>query len=375
MSLGELLKKIKPFLAMVFLQFGFAGMYVISVLSLKRGMSHYVLVVYRNAIAAVVIAPFALWFERKGRPKMTTSCFLKILLLGLLEPVLDQNFYYMGTKATSASFSAALFNSLPAMTFVLAVILRVEKIRIKSRRSQAKIIGTAVTVIGALVMILYKGAVIDMIWTKGRHHEDSASGNQDDAHWLAGTFMLLFSCFCWAAFFILQSHTLKSYPAELSLTTLICLFGMMESGAVALVMERSSKAWKVGWDTGLFTAAYSGVVCSGVAYFMQGIVMKERGPVFVTAFQPLCMIIVTVLGSIILAEDITVGRVIGAVIIVLGLYMLIWGKGKDQVGQSIETEEKKGNVELPKSVVNGDQHENGLEYFTVVDIQQSKINP
>lgn len=36
--------------------------------------------------------------------------------------------------------------------------------------------------------------------------------------------------------------------------------------------------------------------------------MKERGPVFVTAFNPLVMIIVAVLGSFILSENITVGR-------------------------------------------------------------------
>lgn len=51
-----------------------------------------------------------------------------------------------------------------------------------------------------------------------------------------------------------------------------------------------------------------GVVCSGMAYYIQGIVMKERGPVFVTAFNPLGMIIVAVLGSVILAEQITLGR-------------------------------------------------------------------
>jgi hypothetical protein len=51
-------------------------------------------------------------------------------------------------------------------------------------------------------------------------------------------------------------------------------------------------------------------MCSGVAYYVQGIVIKERGPVFVTAFSPLCMIIVTVLGSFILSEVVTLGRYI-----------------------------------------------------------------
>ena len=51
-----------------------------------------------------------------------------------------------------------------------------------------------------------------------------------------------------------------------------------------------------------------GIMCTGVAYYLQGVVMKERGPVFVTAFNPLCMIIVAVMGSIILAEEISLGR-------------------------------------------------------------------
>ena len=53
-----------------------------------------------------------------------------------------------------------------------------------------------------------------------------------------------------------------------------------------------------------------GIMCSGIAYYVQGIVIKERGPVFVTAFSPLCMIIVILLGSIILSEVVTLGRYI-----------------------------------------------------------------
>ena len=54
-----------------------------------------------------------------------------------------------------------------------------------------------------------------------------------------------------------QSYTLRSYPAELSLTTLICAMGVAQSGAVALVMEHDTKAWSIGFDMRLFTAVYS----------------------------------------------------------------------------------------------------------------------
>lgn len=351
MELAGTWRKVMPYMAMVFLQFGFAGMFLISVASLRQGMSHYVLVVYRNAVAAVVMAPFALWFERKTRPKMTILVFFKILALGLLEPVLDQNFIYIGVNNTSASFSSALTNILPAVTFVNAIILRMERINIKERRSQAKIAGTAITVGGAMLMILFKGPIVNLPWTKHVSHAFSESGAHNSGHWLMGTFMILLSCFCWSAFFILQSYTLRSYPSELLLTTLICALGAIESGAVALVMERDPKAWSIGFDMRLFTAFYSGIMCSGIAYYVQGIVIKERGPVFVTAFSPLCMIIVILLGSIILSEVVTLGRLIGATVIVVGLYALIWGKSKDH-GNALDTENncgKQKTFKLPSS--------------------------
>lgn len=51
-----------------------------------------------------------------------------------------------------------------------------------------------------------------------------------------------------------------------------------------------------------------GIVSSGITYYVQGLVMKTRGPVFVTAFNPLCMILVAILASFILAEKLHLGR-------------------------------------------------------------------
>jgi len=72
-SVKQVLNTLKPYLAMIFLQFGYSGMYIISVASLKQGMNHYVLVVYRNTVAAAVIAPFALWFERSISPSISLA--------------------------------------------------------------------------------------------------------------------------------------------------------------------------------------------------------------------------------------------------------------------------------------------------------------
>jgi drug/metabolite transporter (DMT)-like permease len=38
--------------------------------------------------------------------------------------VIDQNLYFLGMKYTTATFAVAMFNVLPAITFVVAWILK-----------------------------------------------------------------------------------------------------------------------------------------------------------------------------------------------------------------------------------------------------------
>ncbi|KAL7208771.1 hypothetical protein ACSBR1_030493 [Camellia fascicularis] len=306
-------KKGKPYLMMVGLQCGAAGMFIITDATLKQGMSRYVLIVYRNAFAAITLAPFAFFFERKIRPKMTISIFWKILVLAILE---------------------------------------LERVKIKDVRSQAKVIGTIVTFGGALAMTLYKGPIINLFWSPKTSHI-VLSNDSSDKHWLSGTLCLLVGCVAWSCFFILQSITVKKYPAELSLAFWICLIGAVLSAALTLVAERHPCVWSIGWDSRLLAPVYSGVISSGITYYVQGLVMKTRGPVFVTAFNPLCMIIVAVLGSIILAEKLHLGSIIGAIIIAVGLYAVVWGKSKDHVAPTLLTDDKEATGELPISTTTG----------------------
>ncbi|KAJ8766052.1 hypothetical protein K2173_020568 [Erythroxylum novogranatense] len=329
-SFHDFCRKAKPFLAVIFLQFGYSGMVIIAKVALNQGSSQHVLVVYRQIVAASAIAPFAIVFDRKIRPKMTMSTFIKIVLMGLLEPTIDQNLFYTGMKYTTATFSSAMCNMLPALAFLLAWACRLEKVDVKKLHSQAKILGTVVTVGGAMIMTLFKGTKLDLPWTRGydnQQHWTNLTTKQDP---LKGALMVFIGTACWAGFIILQAITLKSYPAELSLTVLICLMGAIEGSILAVVMERGNpSAWSIHLDAKLLTAVYSGVLCSGVAYCIQGMVMKVKGPVFVTAFNPLSMVIVAIMGSFMLSEVMYLGRIMGAVVIVTGLYLVLWGKSKD----------------------------------------------
>ncbi|WVZ98523.1 hypothetical protein U9M48_043953 [Paspalum notatum var. saurae] len=380
---GEsLMQRCKPYVAMISLQFGYAGMNVITKVSLNHGMSHYVLVVYRHAFATLSIAPFALVLERKLRPRMTPWVFLQIFVLALLGPVIDQNFYYAGLKFTSPTFSCAMSNMLPAMTFILAVLFRItnelminehltsvvvrmEKVNLKKARCVAKVVGTLVTVAGAMLMTLYKGRAVEMVWIKHMHlhgpHPDAAAADKD---WLTGSIFLIIATLAWASLFILQAATLKRYDAPLSLTTLICFVGTLQAIVVTFVMEREASVWRIGFDMNLLAAAYAGIVTSSIAYYVQGLVIQSRGPVFASAFSPLMMIIVAIMGSFILAENIYLGGILGSVLIVAGLYSVLWGKHKE----NLEKKEAEA-MEIPVTIKAVD----GLmEIVEVDDVQLEK---
>ncbi|MCD7459325.1 hypothetical protein HAX54_040636 [Datura stramonium] len=340
---------------MISLQFGYAGMNIITKVSLSRGMSHYVLVVYRNAFAAALIAPFALILERKIRPKMTLMMFLQIFVLGLLGPVIDQNFYYAGLKLTSPTFSCAMSNMLPAMTFVIAVLCRFEKLDMKKMRCQAKVLGTIVTVAGAMLMTLYKGHIVNLIWSSNHINSNVPqvnSGGTYDKDWLKGSILLIFATLSWASFFILQNITMRKYTAPLSLTALVCLMGTLQSMAVTFIMEHKISVWTVGFDMNLLAAAYA-----------------KRGPAFVTAFSPLMMIIVAITGSVILAEKIYIGGILGAVLIVAGLYSVLWGKYKEYKEKEIE----ESIIVEPVKGINGNNQVMILENNDI-EMQKNDVN-
>ncbi|KAJ1439263.1 EamA domain [Sesbania bispinosa] len=364
------LRESKALLLILSLQFGSAGMYVITMDALNKGMSHYVFVVYRNIIATVALGPFAFFIERKIRPKMTTRIFSEIMALAFVEIILDQCFTFLGMKLTSASFASAVMNSVPSITFVLAIIFRLERMRIKELGCQAKVIGTVVTLGGAFLMALYKGPVVG---SSASHVGQPENVNDPTgSHWLFGACFLLIGCAGFSAFYILQAITLKKYPAEMSLATWICFIGALQSSAVTIFMERHNPhAWSVRLDSSLFASAYSGIVTSAIQFYVQGMVIKTKGPVFVTAFNPLRMIIVTALACIVLSEKLHLGSIIGGVIVVTGLYLVVWGKAKEQKRlmppSPVKDNSLQGQQQLPVTVPKTDTIRNEAQLVIIGD--------
>ncbi|XP_019261542.1 PREDICTED: WAT1-related protein At1g09380-like [Nicotiana attenuata] len=111
-----------PILLMVLVQLGYAGTAIISKLVMNEGMDPYVHLSYRQIFATISIAPFAYFFERKTRPKLTPFTIFLIFLCSIFGVTAMQLTLLIGLKNSTATIATAMSNLVPANTFLLAVL-------------------------------------------------------------------------------------------------------------------------------------------------------------------------------------------------------------------------------------------------------------
>ncbi|KAK7860349.1 wat1-related protein [Quercus suber] len=120
------------------------------------------------------------------------------------------------------------------------------------------------------------------------------------------------------------------YTAPITLTSLTCLSGTILSTIMTAILDHKASSWKLSWNITLLAPIYSGVVIFGITVYLQTLVIRQKGPVFMTAFRPLATVIVAITGLFLLGDALYFGGVIGAMMIILGLYATLWGKQREK---------------------------------------------
>ncbi|KAI3442070.1 uncharacterized protein J3R85_001659 [Psidium guajava] len=332
----DLYRKFKPHLLMTLAQIGYTFLYFITEASFNHGMNPHVYITYRHVVAGLVMLPFAYFLERKIRPQLTLYLFVEIFILSLLGVGLTLNMYFASLRYTSPTFLASMVNTIASLTFVIAIVLRLEVLDLRNPRGIAKALGTLVSLVGVTTMTMYKGPIVRNLGHPLIHIGGNTSVRED---WLKGSILTVASCITWSIWYIMQAYTLKRYPAQLSLTTWMSFVGGAQSAVFTVIVEHKRAAWTIGFNIDFWSTLYGGVVCSGLIVFIQLWCTEEKGPVFVTMFNPLSTILVAVLAYFVVGEKLYMGSIIGAVIVIVGLYLLLWGKEEDQIAR-VESEEQ-----------------------------------
>ncbi|WVZ22516.1 hypothetical protein V8G54_001060 [Vigna mungo] len=161
-------------------------------------------------------------------------------------------------------------------------IYRLEKLNLEVAEGRAKVIGTIIGISGAMFVTFVKGTEINICSFKiNLMHGHASSSPTQFRNKLLGVPLAILSCCFYSLWFILQ--------------------GIVASGIMVVII-----AWCI----------------------------KRRGPLFVAIFSPLQLVLVDIAAYFMLDEKLYVGSVVGAVMIVCGLYVVLWGKAKEMKKKS-----------------------------------------
>lgn len=334
-------ERYKPGVAMVLVQLFYSLVDMALKTAYGLGMRPIVFVAYRQGIAAAALLLGSL--ATRGftlRPMAVGSRAFALLFVASLATGTGQYFYFMGLHLASPSMARATTNLAPGITFAIAAAIGLEKVDLRSSRSVAKIIGTVVCLAGAMLMAFFKGPKL-------------LGGALLTDDWVTGGMYLMGNAFCFSIWYILQVPICKSYLDPLSLATWMCFLSTLQCMVMAFFLEPNyMEIWKLASIWELPCILYGGVFASGANFFLQSWCISVKGPLYSAIFTPVSAVITTILSTLFLHEELHIGSVLGAITIIFGLYVVLWGKADDAKSErlAIPCTDSESNVEQDSSI-------------------------
>ncbi|XP_019088532.1 PREDICTED: WAT1-related protein At4g28040-like [Camelina sativa] len=285
--------------------------------------------------------------EKENKPCLGARGCWWVALTAVIGVTVNQNAYFKGLDLSSSSMACAMTNLIPAVTFIISVIVGYESIK-SSMKSVAKVIGTGVCVGGAMTMTFLRGPKLL-----------NALLNQDSTTWLLGCILLVINMLAWSLWLVFQIPIASHCPDHLYTCSCICVMATISSFLVALALGNTHLSpWKLHSFLKLSCCIYSGIQLATM-FFLQAWVVTQEGPLFSALFNPLAAIITKIFGSLYLQEQTYLESLLGALAIFIGLYIVLWGKSEDYEEESIGLKLEDGHTTSSQadiaSIVIGDK--------------------
>ncbi|KAI3812106.1 hypothetical protein L1987_16811 [Smallanthus sonchifolius] len=280
----------KEYVGMVATQVAQVLLMIVSKSAIADGMSSYSFIFYSNAIGSLILLPISLYFRRSpDRPPLSFSIVAGFFIVGLLG-FFAQISGYTGVSLSSATLGTTLLNLIQGFTFILAALFRMEAIDIKRLTTQAKFIGTVVSIAGAIIMTLYQGPSIIPYGLKSKVSKRFLG---QPSNWVLGGILLTIDAIFASMYIISQAIVLKKYPVVIDLMFSYCFVCTIFSGLASLIVESDLSSFSLQPNSRLFSVLYSGIF----------------GYAFLVTVQ---------------------SYLLGSIIVVVGFYTVMWGKAQEQ---------------------------------------------
>ncbi|KAG6410517.1 hypothetical protein SASPL_128578 [Salvia splendens] len=138
----------------------------------------------------------------------------------------------------------------------------------------------------------------------------------------------------------------------------------VQSAVLTFIIEPDLNTWKLTSSLQFFCCFYAGVA-SALTFLGQAWCIGMRGPLFSAMFNPLCTVIVTIFAFIFMHEELYIGSLTGGLAVIIGLYVVLWGKAKDY-------------EEIKEEDTTTKKHQNNVygqnEAITSVDLEQPLLS-
>lgn len=261
---------------------------------LSGEVSPWLLNLLRFSIAWLALLPFVL----ADKIKIEKKDLAKILFLGLAGPFLFGTLNLIGVKLSTATNSAILVNIWPLIAVILAPVL------IKEQAAKSSTLGVIIGFIGVILVV-----------TNG-----TGMGSLIKSEFLTGNLLLALSALCISLYSIFSKQYIKKYGG-LNATFLIFTASIGFMLALSLATGDIYGITKISFSSLLFIlwVAIPTTAFTWVIWFKS---VDKIGFVETNSFFFLIPLSGILTAKIFLNERITTYTVLGAILIILGIYTL-----------------------------------------------------
>lgn len=235
--------------------------------------------------------------------------------------------------SASTTFVSGIINVTPIITFVLGLIVRrktkrLETLACRTSVGKMKLAGIMLSIGGVMLLAFWRRIEINFP-TKFSFLPQHYPKTKDHSVQILGLALAIIATFSNATFLTIQAKFKEDIHNIYLIPFMMNLMGAIQSVVYALCVERDWEQWKLGWNIRFWASSFGGVFGSGLTTTLIVWCISEMGPLFVSTFNPIGLILMSLAGSLLLDETLYVTSVVAIVLIIAATLLVLYGKLKE----------------------------------------------